>query len=123
MIVGIGIDAVQISRMEKWAANQDLLERYFDERELSIIRERGKGIIQSLAAHFAAKEAFTKALGTGIAGIVLKDIMVLNIRDERPFLHLERSALKAMKTAGADKAHVSLTHEGNIALASVILEK
>ena len=122
MIVGIGIDAVQISRMDRWAANQDLLERFFDKRELDLIRERGKGMVRSLASHFAAKEAFAKALGTGFSGIVLKDIMVLNQKNDRPFLCLEGSALKAMKTAGAGNAHVSLAHEGDMALASVILE-
>ena len=122
MITGIGIDAVQISRMEKWANFDNLLERFFDPRELVIIRERGKGMIRSLASHFAAKEAFSKAVGTGFAGIALKDIMLLNRKDERPFLHVEGTALEAMKNSGAGKAHVSLTHDGDMALAFVVLE-
>ena len=122
MIVGIGIDAVKISRLEKWAGDPALLERFFDARELNIVRERGKGMVRSLAARFAAKEAFCKALGTGLAGIALKDIMVLNRQDERPRFHLEGSALAAMKTAGAGQVHLSLTHEGDMALASVVLE-
>ena len=122
MITGIGIDAVQISRMKKWEINNDLLERYFDTRELDYIRERGKGMTRSLAAHFAAKEAFGKALGTGFAGIELRDIMVLNRKDERPVLHVEGSALEAMKKAGAGTAHLSLTHDGDMALAFVVLE-
>ena len=132
MIVGIGIDAVQISRMEKWAGDPLLLNRYFDTRELDVIRpgnsqaaglqKPGKGMVRSLAAHFAAKEAFAKALGTGFAGLVLRDIMVLKDQKERPFLCLKKSARKAMKAAGAERVHISLTHEGNMAFASVILE-
>lgn len=122
MILGIGIDVVIISRMEKWANDPDLLERYFDSRELDAVKERGKGMLRSLAARFAAKEAFGKALGTGFTGLALKDIMVLNRMDERPLLRLEGSALEAMKTAGAKTAHLSLTHDGDIAAAFVVLE-
>ena len=122
MIAGIGVDAVQISRMKKWADNPDLLERFFDARELLVLRERGKGITRSVASHFAAKEAFCKALGTGFSGIVLKDIMVLNQKDERPVLFAEGSALEALKASGISKVHISLTHDGDIALAFVVLE-
>jgi len=132
MIGGIGIDAVKISRMEKWAANPLLLDRFFNPREIAALKERGKGMTSSLAAsslaasslatRFAAKEAFAKALGTGLAGIVLKDIMVLNGLNNKPELILEGSALAAMKTFGANKAHLSLTHEGDTAIALVILE-
>jgi len=122
MIGGIGIDAVKISRMEKWADNPLLLGRFFNPREIAALKERGKGITSSLAARFAAKEAFSKALGTGLAGIVLKDIMILNDLNNKPELILEGSALAAMKTFGATRAHLSLTHEGDTAIALVILE-
>ncbi|MCL1813770.1 MAG: holo-ACP synthase [Treponema sp.] len=122
MIAGIGVDAVKISRMEKWANNPVLLERFFDKREINIIRERGKNMTRSLASHFAAKEAFGKALGTGFTGIKLRDIMVLNRNNEKPLLHVEGSALEAMKICGASKVHVSLTHDGNMAMAFVVLE-
>ena len=122
MITGIGIDAVQISRMEKWADNPSLIKRYFDNREILVIRDRGKDMVRSLAAHFAAKEAFGKALGTGFTGIALKDIMILSKKNERPLLYVEGTALEAMRTSGAGKVHVSLTHDGDMALAFVILE-
>jgi holo-[acyl-carrier protein] synthase len=122
MIGGIGIDAVKISRMGKWADNPLLLGRFFNLREIETTKKRGNGMSSSLAARFAAKEAFVKALGTGLAGIVLKDIMVLNGLNEKPELVLEGSALAAMKTFGARRAHLSLTHEGDTAIALVILE-
>jgi len=142
MIGGVGIDAVKISRMEKWVNNPRLLDRFFNPREIAALKERGKGMAgllaasslaasslaasslaaSSLAARFAAKEAFAKALGTGLAGIVLKDIMILNGLNDKPELILEGSALAAMKTFGAKRAHLSLTHEGDTAIALVILE-
>ena len=122
MIIGIGIDAVQISRLKKWISNATLLERYFNRRELDSIQKRGKGMVNSLAAHFAAKEAFGKALGTGFAGFALKDIMVISNVGEKPMLFAEESAQKAMKAAGAKKSHVSLSHDGDMALAMVVLE-
>jgi holo-[acyl-carrier protein] synthase len=79
-------------------------------------------MVRSLAVRFAAKEAFGKALGTGLAGISLKDIMILNGQDKRPEMKVEGSALKAMKAAGAETVFVSLTHEGDMAIASVVLE-
>jgi holo-[acyl-carrier protein] synthase len=122
VILGIGIDVVVVSRFKKWENNQDLLERFFDSRELAAVQDRGKGMLRSLAARFAAKEAFGKALGTGLTGLALKDIMVLNRADERPSLCLEGSALRAMNAAGAKSVHVSLSHDGDIAAAFVVLE-
>ncbi|MDR2470835.1 MAG: holo-ACP synthase [Treponema sp.] len=122
MITGIGVDAVTISRLEKWAASEPILERFFHPREIENIREKGRGMAASLAARFAAKEAFCKALGTGFAGIALRDIMVLNGNGGKPELFAEGSALEAMRAAGAGRVHLSLTHEGNIAIAQVVLE-
>jgi holo-[acyl-carrier protein] synthase len=122
VIVGIGIDAVTVSRLERWTSNPALLERFFDSREIAVVKDRGKGMARSLAVRFAAKEAFAKALGTGLAGFSLKDIMILNSLDRPPEIKLQGSALKALRAAGAEKVHVSLTHEGNLAIAQVILE-
>jgi holo-[acyl-carrier protein] synthase len=121
MIVGFGIDAVEIRRLEKWAADPKLLERFFSSQEVESCREKGKGMTSSLAARFAAKEAFGKALGTGLTGFELKDIMIAVKAGGAPVLVLEGRALKAMRDAGADKAFVSLTHEAGMAIAAVIL--
>jgi holo-[acyl-carrier protein] synthase len=77
----------------------------------------------SLAARFAAKEAFGKALGTGLAGIVLKDIMVVNQHNGRPEVQVFNTALGALQKSGADRVHISLTHERDNAIAMVVLEK
>ena len=121
MIAGIGIDAVYIKRMEKWMSKPGLLERYFNKEELSAIMDKGAGTCSSLAARFAAKEAFGKALGIGMS-MELKDICVRNTDMGRPELILSGTALKAMERKGASIAHLSLTHEKDNAIAMVVLE-
>jgi holo-[acyl-carrier protein] synthase len=123
MITGIGIDAVYIKRMEKWVSNRKLLEKFFHQDEVAYVTSRGKSAAQSLAARFAAKEAFGKALGTGLANITLKDIMVINNGSGRPEIKLFNSAREAFEKTGATKAHISLTHERDSAIAMVVLEK
>ncbi|MDR0504013.1 MAG: holo-ACP synthase [Treponema sp.] len=123
MITGTGIDIVHVKRMERWLANPGLLDRFFAEDELKCVMSRGKNTSLSLAARFAAKEAFGKALGTGLAGINLKDIMVINNHNGKPQIALKDSALAALEKSQSDKVHVSLTHESDNAVAIIILEK
>jgi len=121
MITGVGIDIVRVNRMERWLVNSKLLQRYFHHDELEIIFSHGKSAVQSLAARFAAKEAFGKALGTGFENIALKDIMILS-NGGKPEIKLCGTAQKALEKSGADKMHVSLTHEKENAVAMVVLE-
>jgi holo-[acyl-carrier protein] synthase len=121
MITGIGIDVVRVHRMDKWRRTPGLLERFFCAEELAAVL-LGKGVGQSLAARFAAKEAFGKALGTGLAGIVLKDIMVVNQQNGRPEFLVVGTARAALEKSGANRVHLSLTHEKDNAVAMVVLE-
>jgi holo-[acyl-carrier protein] synthase len=123
MIIGIGVDVVHVYRLKRWQTIPGLLDRYFHPDELETARARGSGLDISLAARFAAKEAFGKALGTGLAGIVLKDIMVVNRHNGRPEIKTFGTALAALKKSGADRVHISLTHESDNAIAMVILEQ
>ena len=122
MITGIGIDIVHVQRMEKWLKTPGLLERYFNPEELSSALARGSSAGLSLAARFAAKEAFGKALGTGLAGIVLKDIMVKNRENGRPEVFVYGTAREALERNGASRVHVSLSHEKDNAVAMIVLE-
>ena len=122
MILGIGIDLVDISRMEAWLKDQALMKRFFSDGEVAYINSQGKGAAPSLAARFAAKEAFGKALGSGLSGIVLKDIMVKRNSGGKPDLVVEGTALDALKRAGGGRIHLSLSHEGNLAIAQVLIE-
>jgi holo-[acyl-carrier protein] synthase len=122
MIIGVGVDVVHVSRMERWRTVPGLLARYFHSEELSAALAKGSGADVSLAARFAAKEAFGKALGRGLSGIVLKDIMVINRHNGKPDIVLFGTALHALRQSGADKVHISLTHERDNAIALVVLE-
>lgn len=122
MIVGTGIDIVHVSRMNHWLDNENLCLRYFHDDEIEFVRSRGSGAVRSLAARFAAKEAFAKALGTGFVNLALRDIRVYSEGNGRPHLVLKNSAEAGMKRAGAISAHLSLAHDGDMAVAQVILE-
>jgi holo-[acyl-carrier protein] synthase len=122
MIVGIGVDVVHVLRIQRWLDIPGLPERYFHPDELSSAMAKGSGAELSLAARFAAKEAFGKALGTGLTGIVLKDIMVVNRHNGRPEIEVFGTALAALRKSGADRIHVSLTHERDNAIAMIVLE-
>jgi len=113
---------VQIQRLERWLAVPGLLERYFHPQELAAFLSKGEGRAHSLAARFAAKEAFGKALGTGLAGIVLKDIIVIKNCNGRPEIRVINTALGALEKSGANRVHLSLTHEHEYAAAMVVLE-
>ncbi|GHV77328.1 holo-[acyl-carrier-protein] synthase [Spirochaetia bacterium] len=122
MIVGIGVDVVYVRRLERWQSIPGLLERYFHPQELFASLARGSAASLSLAARFAAKEALGKALGTGLAGIVLRDILVVNRHNGQPAIEVFGTAAAALERSGATKIHLSLTHERENAIAMVVLE-
>ena len=123
MILGLGIDLVHIPRVKK------ALDRW-GERFISRICTHEERMYcmgyrepaQALALRFAAKEACSKALGTGMGfGVTWRQIAVSHEPSGKPILHLSESALKTAKALGADSWHVSLTHEGEYAAAVVII--
>ena len=122
MIIGIGIDIVRINRIESWLDDKKLLERYFDSEELNLASSRKNTASQTLAARFAGKEAFGKALGTGLSDITLKDIIILNDDNGKPEIKLKRTAEEALRKSGAQKVHISLSHERENAVAMIVLE-
>lgn len=122
MVVGFGIDAVDISRIRRWMKNTGLLARFFHPQELAETQKRGLTAAYSLAARFAAKEAYGKAIGTGLKGITLKNILVTNNPNGKPELTLLGDAAVSFERVHATRIHLSLTHESNMAIAGVILE-
>ena len=123
MIFGIGTDITKVSRFKKWVENPDILERFFNKAELM-----QNGTVQARCEHyavrFAAKEAFSKAIGTGIIGFSLKDVYIENEPSGKPFIVVENSALSVLnERCGNCKIHVSLSHEKEFANAFVIIEK
>lgn len=123
VILGIGIDQVQAARIasliERFGERGE--RRLFTDRELARCTDRPRPE-ECLAARFAAKEAFAKALGTGLRGMEWTDIEVEGGEGERPEITLHGSALEAFTRRGGEHLHVSLTHEAGIATAVVVLE-
>lgn len=122
MIRGIGCDLCQISRMEALLVDDRFLNRYFGERERAYIKGRGSLASSSMAAGFAAKEAFAKALGLGFDGVSPQEILVLRRDNGAPYYELMGKAEQIMNQHGAKQAHLSISHEGGLALAFCVLE-
>ena len=125
MIVGIGIDAVEIERVA------DLLARFeeagrgrvFTAVELSLAGD-GRRRAETLAARFAAKEATMKALGAGIGqGVEFNEIELLRDANGAPRVALRGGAAARAAAAGVTRVHVSMTHTATTATAIVVLEQ
>ncbi|MDR2588029.1 MAG: holo-ACP synthase, partial [Spirochaetales bacterium] len=120
MILGIGVDIVRSARLRRWREAAGLCERFFAPRELAYCLERNHGVDESLAARFAAKEAFGKALGTGLS-FPLKNVEVISGGDERPRIELSGRAREKFAGAGGGAVHLSLSHEDGCAAALVVI--
>ena len=124
MIIAIGIDIIEIARVEEVFSRRGerFRKRVFTEGEIDYC-ERRASRMSSYAARFAAKEAAMKALGTGWSdGVRWRDIEVVRGETGAPALHLHGRALERLGEIGARRAHLSLTHSEQIAMAEVILE-
>ncbi|ORC33887.1 4'-phosphopantetheinyl transferase [Marispirochaeta aestuarii] len=122
MILGIGVDIVHVNRMAHWLERPELMHRFFHPSEIEDALRRGKSSALSLAARFAAKEAFGKALGTGLHGLILKEIRVKNNRYGKPDIELLGRAKKTLEEMGGKTIHLTMTHERDNAVAMVVLE-
>lgn len=124
MIFGTGIDIVDISRFERFVRenNEALFQRLFTPGEMAYCVAR-KRSAQHYALRFAAKEAFLKALGTGLRdGLSWRDMEVVNDPAGKPELELTGRAAELFRQNGLARSFLSLSHDGNFAVASVILE-
>ena len=125
MVVGLGIDMVQIARLEALFERhpERAQSRLFTPAELEDCRGRANAS-ECLAGRFAAKEAFLKALGTGLAeGLSWHDVRLSGGQGERPRLHASGPAAEKLDALGATGIHVSITHDGGVAAAVVVLER
>jgi len=124
MITGIGVDIVAVARIARLVEQHGdhFARRLLAETEWSdylAVRDRAS----FLAKRFAAKEAFGKALGTGIAnGVTLPQIAVAHEPDGRPRLELSGAAAEHCLRRGVVAWHLSLADEQDHAVAMVVLE-
>jgi holo-[acyl-carrier protein] synthase len=121
MIVGVGIDVVQVSRFAaSLARTPGLARRLFVATEL-LASSGQRRSDRSLAARFAAKEAVAKALGAP-ASLEWHDCSVVSDSEGRPWLTVTGSVAAAAASQGITRWHLSLTHDGDIASAMVVAE-
>lgn len=124
MIYGIGVDIASIDRFQRFLddVNKALLERLFVPAELASCNRR-KDAASCLAARFAAKEAFLKALGTGLRdGITWHDMEISSDQLGKPELFLSGRAAEAVRAKKLGKPLLSISHDGGQAVAMVVLE-
>lgn len=115
MINGIGIDIIEVARVQKLGSKSPrFLERVFTPGEIAYCSKK-KNKYQHFAARFAAKEAFFKALGERIPW---KDVELVNLVSGKPTLKLRGKRRWPFK-----RTHVSISHLAEHALAAVILEE
>lgn len=122
MIIGVGIDLVEIARIAEMLARwpQRFAARVFTPEEIAACENRSSRTA-ALAARFAAKEAFAKALGTGVdKNFSWKDFAVHNESNGRP---LPRLSARLAKRLQGVAIHLSLSHAEHYATAVVVLEK
>jgi holo-[acyl-carrier protein] synthase len=121
MIVGVGIDVVPVARFaESLQRTPALAQRLFTAAEL--VTPHGESrTAESLAARFAAKEALAKSLGAG-GGLHWTDAEVCTDDAGRPSLLVRGTVAERAESLGVTRWHVSLSHDGGIAAATVIAE-
>ena len=120
MIKGVGVDMCSISRLGKSLENPRFIEKVFTAEEKKYACAYGKNP-RHFASAFAAKEALAKAGGWGIARMGLRNVW-LSRSDTGPSIGLSPFALSLVESIGVVAVHVSVTHEGDFAVAVVVLE-
>jgi len=125
MIYGIGIDLVDVKRMggviDRWGKR--FINRIFTAQEIGFCVQGPKSV-SSLALRFAAKEAFSKAIGLGMKkGIRWRDIEIVHNPSGRPDLKVTGKALSFCHKEGINRWYVTLSDEGDYGIAVVVLEK
>jgi holo-[acyl-carrier protein] synthase len=122
VIVGVGVDLVQVSRLGRLlegALGERFLQRVFTEAERDYCESHAAARVVHYAGRFAAKEAMVKALGAP-SGLRWRDMEVLS--EGRPHFRNSGQASVALRELGVAHVHLSLSHDGGMAVASVVLE-
>lgn len=122
MIIGIGVDIVEISRIKTAVEREAFVRRVFTDKETAYCRSRGVQQAASFAARFAAKEAVAKAFGTGFSGGNIKDIEVVLAAGGKPAVALYGNFEELANQLGVSQIHISLTHAREYAAAQAVLE-
>lgn len=118
MIIGLGTDIIEIERVRRAVSKKHFRDNVYTDIEQAYCESRGSHSAASYAARFAAKEAFFKALGTGIV-TRLTDVEIINDKRGAPKIHLRG---RAAAMAGGRKISLSMSHSREYATATCIIE-
>ena len=118
MVLGIGIDIIEIERVEKACKRDAFLERCYTEAEIQQVRHNPA----SLAGNFAVKEAVAKVFGTGFRGFGLDSIEVLRDELGKPYVNLYKGAKEKADELGIVRIHVSISNTKETAVAVAVGE-
>ena len=122
MLIGVGCDVIEIARVQKAIVKRSFVERVFAPEEIAYCESRGKQAAASFAARFAAKEAVLKALGTGLRGGELTEIVITNDELGKPSVQLLGYHGQLAAKRGVKKIAISMSHSRETALAYVVME-
>ena len=121
MIIGIGTDIIEIERIEiAVKRTKGFINKLFTENEINIFESRGFKS-EVIAGNFAAKEAVSKALGTGFRGFGVKDIEILRDELGKPVVNLNSNVYEILKRKDVN-IHLSISHTRTSAIAYAVME-
>lgn len=123
MIIGVGIDLIEVARVREKVGKPLFKERIYSEKEIAYCENFNQQKHEHYAGRFAAKEAFLKAIGEGWQGkFSFSEIEILNDEKGCPFINLLGAAEVVLKEKNINKMHLSISHLKEIASAVVIIE-
>jgi len=123
VILGVGVDIVEIRRIrEILDKNNGFLEKIFTANEIEYLKQRNLRP-EYVAGRFAAKEAVSKALGTGFRGFSFRDIIIESSTLGKPIVTLKGKAKVIAKKSGNTNIHLSISHGEDSAIAYAVLEE
>ena len=121
MILGIGNDIIEIERIEKAISKEGFKNKIYTQRELENIEKRGNRT-ETYAGIFSAKEAISKAIGTGVREFSLTDLEILNDDLGKPYVVVSEKLDKILKTKKEDyQIEISISHSKEYATAMAII--
>ena len=121
MIVGIGNDIIEIERIEKAISKESFKNKIYTQRELENIKKRGNRV-ETYAGVFSAKEAISKAIGTGVREFSLTDLEILNDDLGKPYVVVSEKLDKIIKSKKEDyQIEISISHSKKYAIAMAII--
>ena len=121
MIVGIGNDIIEIERIEKAISKEGFKNKVYTQRELKNIKKRGDRV-ETYAGIFSAKEAISKAIGTGVREFSLTDLEILNDDLGKPYVVVSEKLDKIIKSKKEDyQIEISISHSKKYVIAMAMI--